>query len=63
MRDFSVLLLSRCQLWLWSEKCPPVFCIAERQRILSGTPDLTRQPQTMSREQASAENALGSAVS
>lgn len=39
------------------------FCIAGRQRFLSGTPDLTRQPQAMSREQASADNALSSAVS
>lgn len=63
MHDFSVFLLSRFQLRLWSEKCPPVFCIAGRQRVLSGTLDLTRQPQGMSREQASADNALSSAVS
>lgn len=60
MHDFSVLLLSGFQLWLWSEKCPPVFCVAERLRILSGTPDLTRQPQAMSMEQGSADNALSS---
>ena len=45
-----------------SEKRPLALCIAERQRILRGTPNLTRQPKAMSREKASAGSALSSAV-